>query len=98
MGTAPHTPPLGWGPRRVPELGGCSWARLGAPRHMEVTQPVTDLAQQPLAATHWRTTLQRAVAMMVGQFGPKRTRDMLITYLEQLEIEYGIAGYQDTTE
>lgn len=49
---------------------------------------MTDLAQQPVAATHWRPTLQRAIAMMLGQFGPDRTRDLLLTFIEQLELEH----------
>lgn len=59
---------------------------------------MTDTAQQFVPTPHWRSAFQRAVAMMISQFGPKRTRDMLITYIEQLEIEYAIAGYQDTGE
>lgn len=49
---------------------------------------MTDLAQQPLPATHWRATLQRAIAMMLSQFGPERTRDLLLTFIEQIELEH----------
>jgi len=49
---------------------------------------VTDLAQPAVAATHWRPTLQRAISMMLGQFGPERTRDLLLTFIEQVELEH----------
>ena len=53
---------------------------------------MTDLAQQPVEYIGWRRELERTVTRLVSHFGPERARDIVLAYLETVEIEHQIDG------
>ena len=49
---------------------------------------MTDLAQQPAEYIGWRRDLERAITRLVSHFGPEDARDIVLAYLETVEIEH----------